>query len=563
MFTFGDLDPFAEEEEGTNFLNFKVKTTESSQKALSNPEQFDKNYKDALSMVDGLDDLLGVRVDGRIESFMELNEVTPEQIEPFVPRILLLIAQVATVDPNDVEIVGITLDGITTILTYSVKETPFSAIKVKELDFNAALFELFAKEKGLNILLDLVWEEPVVFTLGGSGKTGVKGLVKLLEDGDANYSIVNLNVCQEKNPEETRLVPICVKFSSNTASKQKKQRLESLRQNMHDLMPEVEGTYETNNLKNITSANIIGNLMPDVFHRGEVDADTIKVKKKKGRRKSKRKKAAKRGQKGEITERVAEILKLINSDTGWVNWALFKVNADKLTLAKKDSFGSGTIFAMKEFLNDKDVYFGLLRLSFGARPYRRSWVVMFHWTGPKVGVVKRGKLNAKKGDMSDLLRPYHVQISINSKEDVTVENVINRVRDIVVVDGIDEDGDGKVDENEIINAFRKALEEEEEMNANVEQVLKVDKDEDGLTPAQIIEKLRDGDDGTNFAVFNPIPEKRKFSRAVSRGSSMSGSLLVPTTPGGRGTKNYSGDRRGAGMRQKSSRKFNFVGKIKE
>ena len=102
------------------------------------------------------------------------------------------------------------------------------------------------------------------------------------------------------------------------------------------------------------------------------------------------------------------------------------------------------------------------------------------------------------------------------------------------------------------------------MNANVEQVLKVDKGEDGLSPAEVMEKLRDGKDLTNFAIMQPIPEKRKFSRAVSRGASMS-NLSIPTTPG-RGTANYKGDRRQGRLRQnrqKSSRKFNFVGKIKE
>merc|ERR1711881_237844 len=103
-------------------------------------------------MVDGLSKLLKIHVDSKIESFIELPNVKPDEIEPYKDRIIVLIAQVATVDPKDAEIVGITLDNDNTILSFSVRETPFSTIQVKELDFNAALFELLAKEKGLNKL---------------------------------------------------------------------------------------------------------------------------------------------------------------------------------------------------------------------------------------------------------------------------------------------------------------------------------------------------------------------------------------------------------------------------
>ena len=41
---------------------------------------------------------------------------------------------------------------------------------------------------------------------------------------------------------------------------------------------------------------------------------------------------------------------------------------------------------------------------------------MFHWTGPGVGVVKRGKLNSKKGKMEDMLRPFNASVTLNHIE---------------------------------------------------------------------------------------------------------------------------------------------------
>jgi len=225
--------------------------------------------------------------------------------------------------------------------------------------------------------------------------------------------------------------------------------------------------------------------------------------------------------------RVKEILGLVRSDFGWVNWCLFKPTEKKLKLAHEGAFGAGTIFSMRQNLADDQVYFGLLRMSFGVTPYRRCHIVMIHWVGPKVGPVKRGKLSSKAQYMSRMLLPYGVTIQLGHESEVTVQNIITRVRKTVVVDG-HEDESPEIQDAHMMEEFQKALEEEEKKNAEVEHVLKVDKKEEEVLAMpnprdmlkkrerEIIEALHDvkvAEKSTDWILFEALPTKKKrFSR---------------------------------------------------
>jgi len=176
-------------------------------------------------------------------------------------------------------------------------------------------------------------------------------------------------------------------------------------------------------------------------------------------------------------DRITEILNLLHEDMGWVNWVLFKATEKKLKLLHEDSFGSGTIFALRQNLKDNDVLFGLLRLSFGVMPYRRTHFVLLHWVGPKTKIVKRGKLNARADRMAKMLTPWGIKLELKGAEQITVANIIHRVRNIVVVDGDEEDPE-EVIEQKLIEEFNKALAEEEKANANKDRTLKADKEEE-------------------------------------------------------------------------------------
>eukprot|EP00492_Amphilonche_elongata_P001369 TRINITY_DN1852_c0_g1_i1.p1 TRINITY_DN1852_c0_g1~~TRINITY_DN1852_c0_g1_i1.p1 ORF type:complete len:169 (+),score=23.91 TRINITY_DN1852_c0_g1_i1:33-509(+) len=107
-----------------------------------------------------------------------------------------------------------------------------------------------------------------------------------------------------------------------------------------------------------------------------------------------------------------------------------------------------------------DVLFGLLRLSFGVIPFRRTHFVLLHWVGPKTKRVRRGKLNARANRMAKMLEPWGIKLELKGAEQITVANIIHRVKNIVTVDG-EEDDAGEVIEQKLIEEFNRALEEEE------------------------------------------------------------------------------------------------------
>merc|ERR1712130_973626 len=83
-----------------------------------------------------------------------------------------------------------------------------------------------------------------------------------------------------------------------------------------------------------------------------------------------------------------------------------------------------------------------------------------------------GMWNAMSDSMAKLLTPWGIPIQVTSLEDMTVENVILRVKKYVVVDG--KDDDMKDVNMKLVKEFKDALEEETKKNQKKRKVLKAD-----------------------------------------------------------------------------------------
>jgi hypothetical protein len=66
----------------------------------------------------------------------------------------------------------------------------------------------------------------------------------------------------------------------------------------------------------------------------------------------------------------------------------------------------------------RQVLFGLVRAGFGSGAFKRVKWVFVHWTGPKCPMVKRGKWNAEKSAIQELLSPYSLDLTVNTPEEV-------------------------------------------------------------------------------------------------------------------------------------------------
>jgi len=200
----------------------------------------------------------------------------------------------------------------------------------------------------------------------------------------------------------------------------------------------------------------------------------------------------------EKKDRIQEILDIVRADTGWINWVLFKPTNKKLRLYDTDSFGDGSIFALAEALPEDHCVYGLLRMSFGVQPYRRTHIVQFQWVGPETKRIKRGQDMAKADNMARLLAPYGMTIQLGFKEHVNVENIIMRVRRVIDIDGDVED-DEELVRLRLIQEYQSALEEEQRMNENHNRTLEADMEEEagGLKEVRPEATIGEDQDGSS------------------------------------------------------------------
>jgi len=224
--------------------------------------------------------------------------------------------------------------------------------------------------------------------------------------------------------------------------------------------------------------------------------------------------------------RVAEILSILREDMGWVNWVLFKPTRKKLVLFKPNSYGDGSIYRMRLLLQKEaqdKVLYGLIRMAFGIQPYRRTHYVMFHWVGEKTKIMQRGKWNSMVDPMGAMLCPYNITVQITRLEDVTVEDIILRVKKNVVVDGMEDEGTDI--EEVLMKQFKEALEEEQKANEAKKKVLKADleeksdeKSEEGkqMSVTEVVTLVSNEKEETNWVLIAPPGHERVIKKRQIR-----------------------------------------------
>jgi hypothetical protein len=149
-----------------------------------------------------------------------------------------------------------------------------------------------------------------------------------------------------------------------------------------------------------------------------------------------------------------QALEQVRSEHGSLNWLLAEPNASTPTLVNA---GSGSIPEMRDFLAEDRVLYGLVRAGFGAGAFKRVKWLFLHWTGPSVSMVKRGKWNAEKDGMQELMRPFTMDMTANSTEETEVDLVVDAIKAVIVSDG-DDDGESMFS----VAAFLEAIKEEAE-----------------------------------------------------------------------------------------------------
>lgn len=157
-----------------------------------------------------------------------------------------------------------------------------------------------------------------------------------------------------------------------------------------------------------------------------------------------------------------EALMSVAEAVGIWNWLLIGPDPQALPLI---CGGEGSVDEMREYLteHDEEVLFGLLRVGFGEGRLRRVKHVFIHAIGARVPAVRRGRWNASRASMEQVMYGFvHCALSlqITDMEDLTPEAVVCRIRQKLAVDDDILAKDLALRDSLTVDAFRVALKEE-------------------------------------------------------------------------------------------------------
>jgi len=175
----------------------------------------------------------------------------------------------------------------------------------------------------------------------------------------------------------------------------------------------------------------------------------------------KRKTAKEMGVSGE------KALELVRKPMGPFNWALFVPDPANLELWDA---GSLSVAEMQTLLPEDQVLCGLVRMGFGTGKFRRTKWVSIWWVGSKVSAVKKGQmLGSGKDQVMRKINSGGITLEGATVDDVSVDEVIDKVRRAAIIDGDDVDGIGGARDAGAdpfsMDAYYAALEEEIKGNA--------------------------------------------------------------------------------------------------
>ena len=150
-------------------------------------------------------------------------------------------------------------------------------------------------------------------------------------------------------------------------------------------------------------------------------------------------------------------IRLVTAPNGAFNWVLVHNDGGAPAL---DDAGAGSVAELVNSLDDTKVQFGVMRLSFGKGRFRRTKWAFVHWAGAEASALRRGRDNAALGAIRPGLGPTSVDLHATSRDELTLQEVLDKVRKVFIVDGdLDADDAARLLSLEM---FEEALQEDEE-----------------------------------------------------------------------------------------------------
>ena len=113
-----------------------------------------------------------------------------------------------------------------------------------------------------------------------------------------------------------------------------------------------------------------------------------------------------------------EAIANVRSDATPATWCVFTYEGKAKIVCKE--VGEGAPYQATDNMDDAEVSYALLRVS-GTRDQESKTVkfVFIVYTGPGVGGMARGRVNAHKGDVKEFIGQSHVDISTDDRDDMS------------------------------------------------------------------------------------------------------------------------------------------------
>eukprot|EP00435_Cladocopium_sp_Y103_P068587 s42_g31.t2 len=99
--------------------------------------------------------------------------------------------------------------------------------------------------------------------------------------------------------------------------------------------------------------------------------------------------------------------------------------------------GAGGVEELCEQLRDDVVAWALLRWEVGSGTFVRSKLVAIHFNGEEVPAVRRGRLNARSGEVMALLGEAHATLEVKRKEDLHLNFICERLMKVLTADAME------------------------------------------------------------------------------------------------------------------------------
>jgi len=118
----------------------------------------------------------------------------------------------------------------------------------------------------------------------------------------------------------------------------------------------------------------------------------------------------------------------VRADSNPVNWMLISYAEGTDNVWALIGKGEGGLDELKEKLSPSFRGFGYLRVISGDELSKRAKFVLINFCGSAIRQVQRVKMTVHGADVKKVLEHYAVQVDVDTPEDLTMEDIMERVR---------------------------------------------------------------------------------------------------------------------------------------